>query len=277
MSSTVVFLASLDASALASPLEPSSGATAAFDRYVQSRESAENEEIASRRNFLWIDRLPEQERSQAHALLKDGQTFIRRSPECEPGHCDSIRGGLIHDWVGIVFVPGVSLEQTLTTLQNYDRDADYYRPQVVRSKLLSRSANTFHVFLQLKQTHIITVVLDTEYEIQYLLIDNAHAASHSHSTRITEVKNADASQKHSGDTQEDHGFLWRLNSYWHFYQADGGVYVQCSAISLTRDVPTGLGWLIGSFVENIPSDSLRFTLTATRQALLDRFRINTDK
>jgi hypothetical protein len=62
-----------------------------------------------------------------------------------------------------------------------------------------------------------------------------------------------------------------LNSYWGFYQADGGVYVQCNAISLTRDVPTGLGWLVGPFIENIPRDSLRFTLDATRTALADNF------
>jgi hypothetical protein len=179
--------------------------------------------------------------------------------------------------VGIVFVPGVSLGQTLTSLQNYDRDADYYRPQVVRAKLLSRSANTFHVFLRLKQMHVITVVLDTEYDIQYLTIDDMRAAAHSHSTRISEVENAGSPQERRAGPRDDHGFLWRLNSYWHFYQVDGGVYIQCNAISLTRDVPSGLGWLIGPFIENIPRESLRFTLTATRQALLERFRSNTGK
>jgi hypothetical protein len=58
-----------------------------------------------------------------------------------------------------------------------------------------------------------------------------------------------------------------LYSYWRFYQADGGVYIQCNAISLTRDVPAGLGWLIHPFIENIPAESLRFTLDATRTAL----------
>jgi hypothetical protein len=70
----------------------------------------------------------------------------------------------------------------------------------------------------------------------------------------------------------DHGFLWRLYSYWRFYQANGGVYIQCNAISLTRDVPTGLGWLVGPYIKNIPQDSLRFTLSATRHALLQKFR-----
>jgi hypothetical protein len=45
------------------------------------------------------------------------------------------------------------------------------------------------------------------------------------------------------------------------------VYIQCEAISLTRDIPTGLGWMIGRFVESIPRESLTFTLQSTRRAL----------
>jgi len=61
--------------------------------------------------------------------------------------------------------------------------------------------------------------------------------------------------------------MWRLNSYWAFEQANNGVLVQCEAISLTRDIPTGLAWLIGPFVNSIPRESLQFTLTATRNAM----------
>jgi len=36
---------------------------------------------------------------------------------------------------------------------------------------------------------------------------------------------------------------------------------------LTRDIPTGLGWLIRPFVEDIPVQSVHFTLESTRKAL----------
>ena len=68
---------------------------------------------------------------------------------------------------------------------------------------------------------------------------------------------------------DDHGFLWRLNSYWRFAETREGVYVQCEAVSLTRDIPTGLGWLVGPFVESIPKESLSFTLQSTRAAVFD--------
>jgi hypothetical protein len=174
----LILLASLS---LASPIllaeTPSPKTTKAFNTYIEAAEARNNEELLTRKNFLWLDTLSASERERTYLLLKRQQTIIRRSASCASRDCSNIPGGLIHDWTGITFVPGVTLQQTLTALQDYDRDADYYRPTVLRSKLLSREGNSFHVFLRLKETHVLTVVLDTEYEIQYLVIDSTHAAS----------------------------------------------------------------------------------------------------
>ena len=43
--------------------------------------------------------------------------------------------------------------------------------------------------------------------------------------------------------------------------------MQLESISLTRGIPTGLGWMIGPFVESVPRESLEFTLEKTRKAL----------
>jgi len=274
----LIMLASLS---LASPIPlaetPSPETTKAFNTYIEAAEARNNEELLARKNFLWIDDSPERERERTYSLLKRQQTIIRHSSSCPSRDCSNIPGGFIHDWTGITFVPGVTLQRTLSALQDYDRDADYYRPTVLRSKLLSHEGNSFRVFLRLKETHVLTVVLDTEYEIQYLVLDSTHAASISHSARITEIENAGTPQERSTSPKDNHGFLWRLNSYWRFYQADGGVYIQCNAISLTRDIPVGLGWLVAPFIENVPRESLDFTLLATREALLKQFPSKTSQ
>jgi hypothetical protein len=273
----LILLATLSlVSPLLSAEPPAPETLKAFDSYVKASEARGNEELAVRENFLWLDLLPERERERNYLTTRQ-QTIIRHSPFCSSRDCSNIPGGIIHDWTGITFVPGVTLQQTLATLQDYDRDAEYYRPTVLGAKLLSRAGNSFHVFLRLKETHVLTVVLDTEYEIQYLVVDSTHAASISHSTRIAEIESAGSSQEHVTSPKDDHGFLWRLNSYWRFYQADGGVYIQCNAISLTRDVPIGLGWLVGPFIANVPRESLDFTLTATRKALQKKFPSKTGK
>ena len=55
-------------------------------------------------------------------------------------------------------------------------------------------------------------------------------------------------------------------------ERDGGVYVQSEVVSLTRDIPAGLAWLIGPFVTSIPKESLAFTMEATRKAVVTRRR-----
>ena len=244
----------------------------AFNQYVRAKEARSSQELAGGKIFLWIDALPPEARSQAYARLQQGQIITRRSEECASEHCTAVPGGLIHDWTGIVFIPGVSMSQAIAALQDYDRDVDYYQPQVLQSKLLERSGDVFRVFLRLKQVKVVTVVLDTEYEIHYTHLDPSHAYSRSYSTRIAEVEHAGEPVEHDRPAGDDRGFLWRLYSYWRFYEADGGTYLQCNAVSLTRDVPAALGWLIQPFIEDIPGESLRFILNATRTALVTKFK-----
>ena len=243
----------------------------AFEQYVQFKEACMNKEIRDGKPFLEIDGLPSAARGRAYADLKQGQIIIQRSDECGSRDRTGIPGGLIHDWTGIVFVPGVSLSQVLVMLQDYDHDVEYYKPDVLRSKLVARSGDDFQIYLRLKKVKVVAVVLDTEYAVHYAHLDAAHSYSLSYSTRIEEVENAGGPQERDRPVGDDHGFLWRLYSYWRFYQADNGVYLQCNVLSLTRDVPTGLGWLVQPFIENVPRESLRFTLNATRKALVTKF------
>ena len=67
---------------------------------------------------------------------------------------------------------------------------------------------------------------------------------------------------------EDNGFLWRMETWWRLEERDGGVYVQNEVVSLSRDIPTGLGWMIEPFVTSIPKESLAFTMEATRKAVV---------
>lgn len=241
----------------------------AFDQYIAANEARDDSKLASQGHFLYIDGFLEPQRAESYRKLKAGEILVQRG-ECSTRACTRVPGGLIHDWVGVAFVNGVSLSQALATLQDYNRDATLYPAEVVRSRLLSRSGEDFRVYLRLRQVHVITVVLDTEYDIHYSRLDSTHALAVSHSTRIAEVADAGTRSEHDESVGDDHGFLWRLNSYWRFREADGGLYLQIEAISLTRDVPTGLGWLIGSFIESIPRTSLRSTLSETRAALLSQ-------
>ena len=83
---------------------------------------------------------------------------------------------------------------------------------------------------------------------------------------------AGTSRRARGAGRQGGGYLWRLNSYWRFEERDGGVYLECESVSLTRDIPFGLGWIVGPFVTSLPRESLEFTLQTTRKKLMKASR-----
>jgi hypothetical protein len=159
------------------------------------------------------------------------------------------------------------VHQVLVVVRDYDHAASYYSPDVLQSRVISQNGNDFRVFMRLRQHKVVTVVLDAEYDIRYGQVDAAHQYSVSRSTRISEIADPGTANERVLAPGQDHGFMWRLNTYWAFEQAKDGVFVQCEAISLTRDIPTGLAWMIAPFVNSIPRESLEFMLNATRTAV----------
>ena len=242
----------------------------AFNRYVQLTVAQIESQEARREPFLWVESLPEGRRATAYEQLHAGKVVIERLETLDSGKKIAVPGGLIHHWIGTVYIPGATLAQTLALEQDYDHHQDYFRPDVVRSKVLQREGSDYVVLLRFHKKKIITAVLDTEHHVHYAAADSAKAWSRSYTTRIQEVADAGESGERLEPEGHDRGFLWRMNTYWRFEEKDGGMYVESQSISLTRDIPTGLGWMVGPFVHSIPRESLTFTLATTRAAVLGR-------
>jgi hypothetical protein len=237
---------------------------AAFDHYVELSEHRMKAEEQSS-SFLRVDTLPPTDREAALARLKKGEVVVDRIETLDRGRTIAVPDGLIHHWIGTTFIPGVTLAQTIAFLQDYDNQYKFYAPDVERSRLVARDGNNFKVFMRLRKK---IAVLDSDYDVNYRWSTPDRAVSRSLSTRIAEVDNAGQKNESKKPVGNDNGYMWRLNSYWRFAQRDGGTYVQLEAVSLTRDIPVGLGWLIGPFISSIPKESLEFTLGRTREALL---------
>lgn len=247
----------------AADLEPRT--IAAFDKYVRVTESQMVPDP-----FLRIDSLPATERREKLAGVQRGELYIERLTTREAGKTIDVPDGLIHHWLGAVFVPDASLAQALELLQDYDHHAEIFRPAIARSKLVSREGDVFRVDLRFFMKKVITVVVDTENEARFERLAADRARSRIYSLRVAEVADPGTPQERQRPVGHDGGFLWRLYTYWRFLERDGGVYVQCEAISLTRGIPFALGWLIGPFVNSIPRESLAFTLETTRKTLASR-------
>jgi hypothetical protein len=252
----------------ANAVELKTAAAQGFEQYVRLTEQRMQSELAPGGAFLWADGLPVARRSEVYTRLQQGEVVAERMQTADPSGAASTPGALIHHWVGTVFIPGATLAQVLAVVQDYDRHAEYYKPDVAQSKKVAQSGDDYKVHYRLRKKKIITIILDADYDVHRHFLDATHAYSNSYSTRIAQVENAGEVNEHELPPGKDGGFMWRLNSYWRYFDSGSGVYVQCEAISLTRDIPTGLNWLVGSFVESVPKESLEFTLQSTRSAVL---------
>ncbi len=224
-------------------------ATAAFDRYVVRAEEMMNADPI---------RDPK---------LGTGQTRIEARVEArDEARNVNAPGAMIQDWVGTMFMPGATLAQVQSVLRDYANYKNFYRPKVIESRELVHNGDEYDVLLRLYEKHILTIVLNSTYHIRYEMPDSKHLIVTSRSTHIGEIKDPGKSYTEEVAQGSDSGFLWRLNSYWRFEAADGGVYARCEAISLSRDVPPGLGWMLKGFLESFPKESMVNTLRGTRAA-----------
>jgi hypothetical protein len=238
-----------------------------YARYIALTQAQVDAELAQSGSCLWVERLPESRRTEALAQLRSGGVVIEKLETLDDGKPIAVPGGLIHHWIGTAFVPGATLAQTLAFMQDYNHKVEYFKPDIVRSKILKHEGDDYFVLLRFYQKKIITTGIDTDQEVHYHVVDKTHAWSRSSATRVQEVDNPGKSDERLEPEGHDRGFVWKLNTFWRFEEKDGGTYLECQAISLSRDIPTGLGWMVGSFVSSVPRESLTFTLTTARAAL----------
>jgi len=231
----------------------------AFASYIHSAEAAMEPTFDGRSPFLWSEESPDRAKQVGHGAVP-AQLWSGQRPEKVPD-------GLIHDWVGAVFAPRATVTQTLALVQDYDNHKIIYQPDVMDSKLISHHGDDFKIYLRLLKKKVITVVLDTDHDVHYTRIADGQWFCRSYTTRIAEVEDAGTPREKVLSPDSGYGFLWRLYSYWRFAEQRNGVTIECRAISVTRDVPFGLGWIIEPIIKNLPRESLINTLKATRKAL----------
>lgn len=241
-------------------MTPTAAANAGFDRYAAALELRLGKEHGNASAFLVLP----PKGTDGDARLRRGELVVERlTPRADP----NLPGAMLHDWRGTAFIPGANaadFERLLQDLNSYPRR---FAPEILAARAAGAPGDRVEASMRVQQKHVITVTLDTTYEVQFGRLDPRHGFSISRSTRIQEIDKAGTREERALSPSDEHGFLWRLNTYWSWAERDGGLYVQIESISLTRAIPTGLGWAIGPFVESVPRDSLEFTLRAARAAL----------
>ena len=252
-------------SARAAQVKPET--VAAFEHYVTVTEARMEDDVRLNQFFV-IDRLPDLQRKEAYDQQQQGQVYIEESHTREDHHPIHIPSGLIHHWTGVIFIPNATLAKANAVLNDYKDESEIYKPDIRRAKLIEQSSGVSKICLQFYNKSIVTVVLNAYFDVSEKQIGSTRIQSASRSTRVAEVENWGSPDERERTDGDDHGYMWRLNSYWRIEEKDGGVYVENESITLTRTVPPLLAWLINPLTKSIPRDVLLHTLTKTRDAVV---------
>ncbi len=261
----IVCLSALPFASLALELKPVT--LAAFDRYVQLSEKRMDDEIRGASPFLWIDRQPDRERGQLLQRLNRGEVVVTRLETLDGRAEIAVKGGLIHHWIGTVLLPGVTMDRAVAFVRQYERYPEHFAPMIRRSRVLAHTGDHYEVAMRTSTTRmLVTVVIDADYVIDYRAVGVGRVWTKSVANRIAEVDSAGQPTERARPAEQASGYLWRLNNYCAFEQRPEGTYEQCESISLTRDLPFGVDWMIRPLVSSIPRETLAFTLGRVRAA-----------
>jgi hypothetical protein len=238
--------------------EPPAAAVAAFNSYIGAIELRLAAQHRSQSGFVAsLD-------AQAEARLRRGELITEK---LTPASGAEMTGAMLHHWRGMAFVPGATAADFERLMKNFNAYPQDFAPQVIKAKIFTQQGDRYQVSMRVRQQHILTVVMDTTYDVNFGALDARHGYSISRSTQIAEIDSPETRKERVLSARDEHGFLWRLNTYWSYEERNGGIYMQIESVSLTRSIPRGLGWAIAPFVESVPRESLEFTLRSTYTSL----------
>jgi len=243
---------------------------AAWETYVRLSQDRIAGELCSAQGFLVRDFLPGEDSAGARAALRRGEILVKemRAHDAD-GTTVSVPFGMIHHWLGSVFIPNANLDDILEHVRHTGAK-DHRQEDVLESRVLSRDGDSMRIYLKLTRLKIVTVTYNTEHLVQYHKHDDQRASSCSTSLRIAELEHANTIPEREKPEGRDSGFLWRLNSYWRYEQAAGGVFIECESISLSRGIPFGLSPIVRPIINRIARESMARTLRAMRERFSNR-------
>jgi hypothetical protein len=232
----------------------------AWNQYVRSADSHMRERLGPGHQFLWTDESPERS-----ARLRRGEILV--APMTGLG-TRRVPDGLIHHWVGALFIPDATLESVLSVAHDYDHYKEMFRPKVVDSKLLAcEDGQQKYSVLWLNNVLFVNAALQTQYEARDFPVDQRRWYNVAHVISAQEIESYGEKDEHILPPGQGNGFIWRLQSIARYEERDGGVYVELEAIGLTRDIPVSLRWVANPLVAHLSRSALATSLRQTREGV----------
>jgi hypothetical protein len=249
--------------------EPKPETLAAFNLYRDATESRMDSDRQAG-HFLYFEHYPDQQRSAIDSQLRRGDFYFEQLHTLVNGQKVPVPHGIVHHWIGIAFLPGATLAQTKSVLEDYEHHKIIYSPDVRQSRLLSQDGDRRNVFLQFYNKTIVTTVFNVNFDSLATSYSPTQTQVRGCSSRIAEVDDFGKPDEHELKPADAHGYMWELCTWWRIEEKSGGAYIQVEAIELSRTVPFVFAWIVDPIIRNVPKMFLSHLLTATRKAIAEK-------
>jgi hypothetical protein len=232
----------------------------AWNAYVRNADLHLKERVEGKASFLWTD-------EAADRRQQVGRGEIPVAPVLAHG-TQKVPDGLIHHWIGGVFIPGATIDSLSAVMQNYGAYREFYKPVVVDSRTISWTSEnpTFWMRWQTKVLFV-TAAIEGQYKEQHIRVDSRRGYDISDSIVVQEIENYGRPGERLLPDGRGSGYVWRLHSIARYEQREGGVDLELEAIALTRDIPASVRWFVNPIVNHLSTNSLTTTLQQTRDAV----------
>ena len=256
---TAVALAILLSSncALLEAAEPKEVTLRSWDDYINILSSDMEKRAAGQGTFLFMGESPgDQLRARRGELIVTSHD-PRRVPQ-----------GLIHHWIGGMFVPNVTLDQVVNVLSSYDRLSEFYKPLVRKSTVLERDGDTARLsVIVVQKAFSVTAAVETEDQVQITRLAPNRAYIKCNAVRVQEIADYGQSSQHPFQEDRRPGYVWRASVFNRVEEHDGGVYVELETVALSRGIPLEVRWLIKPLTDELPRKMMVDMLNDTRTAI----------
>ena len=243
--------------------EPKQNTLQAWDEYIRIVNLHIAKSAAGNGQFLLTD----ESQDMARRVQRNEVVVTNRNPEDVPQ-------GLIHDWVGAVFVPNVTLDRALSVVESYDRYDEFYKPLFSKCKVLARDGDQVKLnVVATQRAFSVTAAVETEDQVQVVRLSPTKAYITSNAVRVQEIANYGQPTEHVFPENRRPGYVWREVTVQRLEARDGGVYVEWEMIVLSRGIPTAFRWLIKPLTDELPRKMMLDLLDETRTAVKQESRL----
>lgn len=238
----------------------------AWDAYIRALEVEGKSRVTGSSPFLSVDESPDLLRRAE----RDEVVVTKHDPRKVPQ-------GMIHDWVGTIFVPNMTLDQAMGVLTNYQRYSEVYKQLLKSCSVLERNGDEIELSaVAVQKAMSVTAAAATDNQIHIFRLDSNRAYITSNATRIQEIADYGQSSEHPFPEDRRPGYVWRAVVNERLEERDGGVYVELETVALSRGIPAEFRWLVKPLTDELPRRMMIDMLNDTRAALANGDNVASD-